>query len=217
LRDWLGYESTDSAYRESTSTVARILGLDLSIQALESIVLDDAGDVAAFYDRPVLPPAPTAIGRILVAQADGKGVPMVQPVATTPVRLGKGQKRTKKKEAIVTALYTIAPYPRTPQDVLAALLHDPRPGLAARRPPPICKELRATLDGKEAAITKLAARAALREGPHIHDRVALTDGAEALQQQMTSHLPGYTLVLDIIHASEYLWDTANALLGETNP
>jgi hypothetical protein len=47
--------------------------------------------------------------------------------------------------------------------------------------------------------------------------VALTDGAEALQQQMISHLPGYTLVLDIIHASEYLWDTATALLGETNP
>src|SRR5262249_55843188 len=57
---------------------------------------------------------------------------------------------------------------------------------------------------------------ALREGPYILDRVALTDGAEALQQQMRSHLPGYTLVLDIIHASEYLWDTATALLGETN-
>src|SRR5262249_54245943 len=130
--------------------------------------------------------------------------------------LGKGQKRTKKKEAIVTALYTIAPYPRTPQDVVAALMHEPRPQLAARRPQPICKELRATLDGKEAAISKLAARSALREGPYILDRVALTDGAEALQQQMRSHLPGYTLVLDIIHASEYLWDTATALLGETN-
>ena len=218
LRDWLGYESTDSAYRESTSTVVRILGLSLSVAALEAIVLDDAGDVAAFYDRPIEMAAPTAIGRILVAQADGKGVPMVQPAATSaPVRLGKGQKRTKKKEAIVTALYTIAPYPRTPEDVLAALLHEARPNVTARRPKPICKELRATLDGKQAAISKLAARAALREGAHIHERVALTDGAEALQQQMISHLPGYTLVLDIIHASEYLWDTANALLGETNP
>ena len=32
-----------------------------------------------------------------------------------------------------------------------------------------------------------------------------------------THFPAYTLILDIIHATEYLWDTANALLGETHP
>jgi hypothetical protein len=218
LRDWLGYESTDSAYRESSSTVARILGLDLSVAALEAIVHDDACDVAAFYDQAVAQATPTALGSILVAQADGKGVPMVQPaLGTTPVRLGKGQKRTKKKEAIVTALYTIAPYVRTPQEVLAALLHESSPATAARRPRPVQKELRASLDGKEAAVSKLAQRAALRAAPQITDRVALTDGAEPLQHQMLTQLAGYALVLDIIHATEYLWDTATALLGETDP
>jgi hypothetical protein len=29
--------------------------------------------------------------------------------------------------------------------------------------------------------------------------------------------PDFELVLDIIHVSEYLWDAANALLGETHP
>jgi hypothetical protein len=218
LRDWLGYESTDSAYRESSSSVARILGLDLSVAALESVVRDDACDVAAFYDQQADPTAISALGSILVAQADGKGVPMVQPPAkSTPLRLGKGQKRTKKKEAIVTSLYTIDPYHRSAQEVLAALLHEPSPASTARRPRPVQKELRASLDGKEAAITKLAQRAALRTKPPITDRVALTDGAEALQQQMLTQLAEYVLVLDIIHAAEYLWDTANALLGETNP
>lgn len=218
LRDWLGYESTDSAYRESSSSVARILGVDLSVAALEAVVRDDACDVAAFYDQPIDPAAPTALGSILVAQADGKGVPMVQPPATTtPVRLGKGQKRTKKNEAIVTSRYTIAPYHRTPQEVLAALLHEAAPATPPCRPRPVQKELRASLDGKEAAITKLAQRAALREEPSIMDRVALTDGAEALQQQMVRQLAEYVLVLDIIHATEYLWDTATALLGETDP
>jgi hypothetical protein len=47
--------------------------------------------------------------------------------------------------------------------------------------------------------------------------VALTDGAEALQQQLVSQFPEHTLVLDIIHATEYLWETATALLGETHP
>lgn len=46
--------------------------------------------------------------------------------------------------------------------------------------------------------------------------MALTDGAEALQEHMQTQLPTYTLVLAIIHVTEYLWATANALLGETH-
>jgi hypothetical protein len=218
LRDWMAYDTTDGAYRETCTTIQRILGLDPSILSLQRIVADDARDVAAFYDHlPETAPA-TPLGTILVAQADGKGVPMVQPpVTTTPVRLGKGQKRTKKKEAIVTALYTIAPYHRTPQDVLAALLHDPRRPDEVQRPRPVQKELRATLDGKAIAVGRLAQRAALREGKHILSRVALTDGAEPLQAQMQVQLPTYTLVLDIIHVADYLWDSATALVGETSP
>ena len=34
---------------------------------------------------------------------------------------------------------------------------------------------------------------------------------------MRAALPGHTLVLDIIHAVEYLWDAANAVLGERHP
>ena len=51
----------------------------------------------------------------------------------------------------------------------------------ATRPVPVGKELRATLEGKEVAVTRLAQRASQREGPYIQHRVALTDGAEALQ------------------------------------
>jgi hypothetical protein len=130
------------------------------------------------------------------------------------LRLGKGQKRTKKKEAIVTALYTISPYLRTAQDVLAALLHEPATPDQQQRPRPLQKELRATLDGKASAVSRLAQRAALRDGRHILSRVALTDGAEPLQVQMQTQLPRYTLVLDIIHVTDYLWASATALVGE---
>jgi hypothetical protein len=132
------------------------------------------------------------------------------------MRLGKGQKRTKKKEAVVTGLYTIAPYPRTPQEVVAALLQDPDGRAPGARPVPVGKELRATLEGKAVAMARLVKRAAPRDGPHIQARVALTDGAEALQQQLLARFPKHTLVLDIIHATEYLWDAANALLGDTH-
>jgi hypothetical protein len=217
LRAWTGYDATDGAYRETASTIERILGLDLSVAALETNVREDAQDVATFYAQPASATTPATAGAILVVQADGKGIPMVQPPADEkPLRLGKGQKRTKKKEAIVTSLYTIAPYVRTPQDVRAALLHEERRADHPTRPTPVCKETRATLAGKAAALQTLQQRACQRDGRHIHARVALTDGAESLQQHMLTTFPTYTLILDIIHASEYLWDTATTLLGETN-
>lgn len=218
LSDWASYGSTDAAYRENQTALERILGLTLSVQALETIAARAAADVSAFYQQPPALATPLPLGSILVVQADGKGVPLMQPSLTDPpLRLGKGQKRTKKKEAIVTCLYTIAPYLRTAQDVRAALLHEQRRADHPTRPVPIHKETRATLDGKAAALRTLQQRAVQRDHPHIRARVALTDGAESLQQQMITAFPEHTLILDIIHASEYLWASATAVLGETSP
>jgi hypothetical protein len=153
-----------------------------------------------------------------VVQADGKGVPQAQALATAArKRLGKGEKRSKKKEAVVTSLYSIAPYRRTPQDVVAALLHEDPAADLPTRPRPVAKEVHATLEGKAVALARLQQRAEQRCGTPISQRVALTDGAEAVQTQLQAHFPEHTLVLDIIHASEYLWEVANALLGERHP
>ncbi|MCA1599807.1 MAG: ISKra4 family transposase, partial [Chloroflexi bacterium] len=218
LRDWATFATTDAAYRESQTTLERILGLSLSVQALETSVAATAQDIRAFYDQPPAPAAPAALGPILVVQADGKGVPLVQALPTAPLaRLGKGQKRSKKKEAVVTTCYTIAPYGRTAQDVVAALMRDPEQRDPPTRPRPIAKEVHATLEGKAVAMQRLATRVSQRLGPQIKERVALTDGAEALQERLRAQFPEHTLVLDIIHATEYLWDAANALLGETAP
>jgi hypothetical protein len=56
LREWTDYDATDGAYRETASTIERILGLDLSIQALERSVGEDAQDVAPFYASREPPP-----------------------------------------------------------------------------------------------------------------------------------------------------------------
>jgi hypothetical protein len=225
LRDWAEYGTTSESYDESIRLLERILDLCLSKQALETAVAEDAVEVEAFYEQKA-PPPPESEGSILVIQADGKGVPMVRnkPAQPSP-RLGKGQKRTKKKEAIVTAIYTIAPYWRTAQQVVDALMRDaegeekaPLPAATLpQRPAPVGKEVRATLAGKDVALDRLSRRVAQREGEHIQQRAALTDGAEALQKRVCAKFPGFELVLDIMHALGYLWDVANALLGETHP
>jgi hypothetical protein len=224
LRDWAEYCATDESYDESNRVLERILGLSLSKQALETTVQEDAMDVEAFYEQKTPLPVETE-SSILVIQADGKGVPMVRDEsAKQPARRGKGQKKTKKKESVVTAIYTIAPYLRTPQQVTDALLRDLEQGKKSkqnptqpRRPTPVDKEVRATMKGKAFALERLSRRVNLREGQHIEHRVALTDGAEPLQDKILDFFSRFTLVLDIIHASEYLWNVANALLGETHP
>jgi len=224
LRDWAEYCIVDESYDDSIQVLKRILGLSISKQALETAVQEDVVDVEAFYEQKAVP-CPETEESILVIQADGKGVPMVRPQpADRPARRGKGQKRTKKKEAVVTAIYTIAPYWRTPQQVADSLMRDlERDKLseggptAPQRPSPVGKEVRATMEGKDVALGRLVRRVIHRKGEHIQQRPALTDGAQALQGRILSQFPDFELLLDIIHVTDYLWNAANALWSETHP
>jgi hypothetical protein len=63
---------------------------------------------------------------------------------------------------------------------------------------------------------RVAQRAGQREGAPSQQRVALTDGAEALPEQVVTHVPGPTLGLEIIHVAASLWATAKTVWGETH-
>ncbi len=160
-------------------------------------------------------PTPCTEAQILVIQADGKGVPMIlEETSAAPVRLGKGEKRGRKKEAVVTGVYTIAPAERTPEQVVSSYFD--QTARAGERSKPQNKQIWATLDGKETALARLSQQVALRQGEHLQHQVALCDGCEALQSRIVAQFPDCVLVLDFIHANEYLWKVANSLLGETN-
>ena len=217
------------AYHKGLRVLRRLLGLALSTRTLQEQGAEDAPEVEAFYAQQGPPPVEEE-ATLLVVQADGKGVPILRPPAAAdtaeppaPVRLGKGQKRGGKKEATLTAVYTIAPAVRTPEEVVESLFRTSADGDAAterapgEREGPQHKRLWATLAGKEAALDEAAAHVARRDGPHIAARVALTDGSQALQDRVRQRFPEVPLVLDLIHATEYLWDAANALLGEEHP
>lgn len=204
----------EEAYGKGLQVMSRLLELNLPELALETGVAEHSQTVKAYYRQKAAFPS-TEEGPILVAQADGKGVPLVRREMDVKVRRGKGDKKTQKKEAIATAVYTIDPYLRTPAEVVKALFKKEEP--PAERPAPRHKQIFASLKGKEQALKRLATWVQRREGEHICQRVALTDGAESLQKQMLACLPGFPLVLDIIHAVEYLWKAGTALYGETDP
>ena len=220
LREWLSQLACYLPYHKSGTLLKNMITQQFFPRPLEEAVLEDSALVEAFYQQ-TPPPLPATEAALLVAQADGKGVPMLaESPKPVRVRLGKGEKPGRKKEAIVTSIYTIAACVRTPEEVAESLFRqtkhaDARPKKEGRkRSGPQNKRLWATLCGKEAAISFLAKQVALREGSHLRDRVALTDGSAPLQEKMQKHLPGFVLILDILHALEYLWEAGNSLYGE---
>lgn len=221
LREVTDYLGVYNVYHKSGDILARLLGLKVSTGAIESNIAADAADVESYYAQKP-PPKPGEEAEILVVQADGKGVPMVLEEPSEPQRrLGKGQKRGRKKEAVVTSVYTIAAQVRTPQEVVDSFFQQTPTATTGQEKKPRCrpqhKHIWATLDGKDAALERLGQQVAGRDGEHIVDRVALCDGCQALQTRLTKQFPDFSLILDFIHADEYLWDVANSLLGETNP
>jgi hypothetical protein len=229
LREQADLLSGTMAYGQASAVIEKLLGRSLSPSVLRRLVERDGREVCAFYaDRP--PPKQSLEGEVLVAEADGKGVPMRPSregptVERSPVRLGRGQKRTKKKEAVVTSLYTTDRRIRTAEEVLDSFFRPPdaTPDASSKADPQNGgsqnggsqnKKVWATLEGKEVAFERLADRVRCRDGPHITDRVALSDGCRALQDRFREQFPRFELVLDFVHVSEYLWKASNALFEE---
>jgi hypothetical protein len=214
--------AVDGAYAKAVAVLEHLLAVTLPVAAAETGVAEQAAAVEAFYAAQA-PPSARAEGPLLVVQADGKGVPRVRAgtdeAAPAKVRRSKGDKKTRKKEAIVTAVSTVERIPRPPEAVVTALFHAEDAPEPARppRPAPHPKRVFASLDGKAAAVQRVATWAAQRDGRSVQERVALTDGAQALQEQLQIQLPAFTRVLDIIHVSEHLWEAGTALYGETDP
>lgn len=229
----LGDDSYSDLLRETTEYLAvyhvyggsnadfmeRLFGFSLSTRALQQNVAEDSESVEAYYAQKS-PPCPESEAEILVIQADGKGIPMVleeDEVPETQVRLGKGQKHGHKKEAIVTTIYTIPAAPRTASEVTASFFKENQPKKRFQKDAkPKNKYIWATLDGKDVALSRLSIQVALRESAHVLHRVALCDGCQALQSRMVLQFQGFMLILDFVHANEYLWDVANSLLGEAS-
>jgi hypothetical protein len=214
VREISEYLGVYTVYGKSGDILSRLLGLNLSTRALQANIAEDASDVDAYYEQKP-PPSPVDEADILVIQADGKGVPLILETSTeAKVRLGKGQKNGHKKESIVTAVYSIAGKPRTPAEVVASYYEGKKPSV--QPPKPQNKHIWATLDGKDTALLRLSGQVNLRRGDHIKHKVALCDGCEALQLRIATQFADFVLILDFIHANEYLWKVANRLLGETN-
>jgi hypothetical protein len=227
LQDWDQELAIEQAFSKVNQTIERMLRLKQHVDALEHMNRQMAADAAAFRDALPAPPAAEE-GKILVTTADCKGV-VIRGQGTPTVCGGErpgAARANQKRMAAVGAAYTIDPYVRTADDVVAALFRDvdyaPPP-----RPDPCHKHVWAVLpQGQEKAnrgidlvYDWLARQSLLRNPESRQPTVHLCDGQEALWQARDEYLPDNNSVdvLDLLHVTPRLWQAAKLLYGERSP
>jgi len=227
LQQWLGAFVVDDAHAQAVQKLQTILGIAIAVKASEDLNREQASDVEPFQDRRPVPPAPDEEA-ILVVTADCKGVPLVRsslaegetpptsPAVAQPEphhRRGKGEKANKKRMAAVGAVYTMEPFPRTPDDVIKEV---GRREAAPRRPVPRNKHVRAELLVGKVALFLWLADEVLRRNPEgIKPVVFLSDGERALHEHQGEFLPeGVICILDLFHVLEHVWKVAWCFFDE---
>ncbi|MFH1530484.1 MAG: ISKra4 family transposase, partial [Pseudomonadota bacterium] len=136
-------------------------------------------------------------------------------------RLSQGEKCGRKRMASVAAVYTVAPYLRTAQDVIAGLRHV-RDAAPKPRPRPENKRVWASLTRNLRDVIADAFDEACDRDPERSKRwLVLVDGDKKLSKWVRAEARRrgveITLVLDFIHALEYLWKAAHVFFDRGTP
>lgn len=231
VRRMVAKEVSRASFDEVVEIVADYGGAVIAKRQVEELAVRAAQDFDAFYERRVLEEEANS-DDLLVLSTDAKGIVMRQDdlrEATKrkaesskkklETRLSGGEKRNRKRMAQVAAVYSVAPWPRTPEDIL----HGLRPeGIETKRPKVHAKRVWASVEQKPSEVIRQMFEEADRRDPERKRRwVVLVDGdrkqLRAVRTQALRMGVKVTILLDIVHVIEYIWGAARALYGTANP
>lgn len=220
----VSFDATGCAVEKQTGKV-------VGKRQIEELAQRAAVDFDAFYAQRT-PVAETPDSAILAISADGKGVVMLPRDLREPTRkaaqgasnklakrLAKGEKKNRKRMATVAAVYSVAPYVRTPNQIARSMA--PIFEIVPRRPPVEHKRVWASLEQTPEEVIGEAFREALRRDPERHKTwVALVDGnatqLKILESLALEHQVPLTIVMDVMHVTEYLWKASVAFTEEAS-
>lgn len=231
VRRRCAFEAARGSYDEGVAALARTTGALVAKRQFQQLTKRAAQDFDAFYDTTELDLSAERTERILVMSSDGKGIvmrfdglrPATQKAAKKSekkmtTRLSKGEKANRKRMATVCAVYTVAPWVRTPES-LVERMRGLRDATRSPRPRPEHKRVWAsvTKPAKE-AIAEAFEEAHLRD-PHDDKRwVMLVDGEihqlRYVREQAKAIGVELTIIVDFVHVLEYLWKAAYVFNGE---
>ena len=227
----------EKAFGVGSRQFEAVFGQRLSVDTLESINRA-MGEQAERYLEEMPRPKPSEEGAILVATADGKGVPLVKAdAAKVPAFDEKEQRPGNRRMATLGCVYTVDAHVRTAEQIVAALFRDCAVSQPTDRPEARFKRYRACFaepaqaGGTEAVPsayatwTWLADEVALRHRPGqpivrvMDGQSILWDAADVClsdfveQAQERDGAPRIDDVLDIVHVSGYVWKAAKGLFA----
>jgi hypothetical protein len=210
----------------------------LSVDVLEDINRAMGEQADRFLEELPLPP-PAEEGAIVVVTADGKGVPLVRQDADKVPAFEQKERPGNRRMATLGCLYTVDPYVRTPEQIVAALFRDDTVAQPADRPEACYKHYRAffaeagsagedALPSAYRTWTWLAEEASTRCQPGqavvrlMDAQPSLWEASDACLEDLVAkrESAGESLVvdiLDIIHVSGYLWKAAKAFYSHKEP
>jgi hypothetical protein len=222
LEDWLQRLCVKESFDESVGALREFLGVAPSRRAAEQMNQRLAEHAEAFRLAQPTPP-PEEEAEILVATADGKGVPMRRPVeerVRSGPRRGKGEKANKKQMSYVGAVYSIVAFPRTAEEVLDEVQRRER---SVARPQPQHKTVWAEMTtvaegdactGRERLFIEMAIACHERDRKRRKPLVCLMDGEGGLWEMQREWLPRAIGILDLFHVLERLWAVAHCFHPE---
>jgi hypothetical protein len=233
LDKWIQGGVAEGPYEDAINNIGDLLDLKLTKKVSQNVTLEASKEVHRYYAQKT---NFDNEGSHLVVQCDCKGVIMIPKERPEQLREGfirraKGVSKIGiRKDAVVTTDYSINPISRDIQDVLDGLMNinsnkkKEKKRLPKKDNKPINKQVSGNMDGKENAFKNLADRIYIRDKTEQKKIYILIDGASSLEtgfikefkkRGWESRVEAYCL--DIVHATEYLWDASTALYGETNP
>ncbi|MCC7251977.1 ISKra4 family transposase [Hyphomicrobium sp.] len=210
------------SFDEVTRSVRATTGAEVAKRQAERLTVGAAVDFDAFYAERAV--EPSSADALLVMSFDGKGVVMRKGhlrAATAEAasrrthklkrRLSKGEKKNLRRMATVAAIWSVTRYVRTPEQIVREMqpVHEVPPA----RPRPTQKRVSASLEKDPEQVVAEYFEEALRRDPDRKRRWAvLVDGAETQLGLVLGCAKAagveVTVVLDIIHVIEYLWEAA---------
>jgi hypothetical protein len=210
----------ESAFALSAENLTRVFGGTFSVNTLELTSQRMGPQAEQFLDN-IPQPDPKAEGKFLIGSADGKGVPMIKDAKQKPAMDDSQERPGNRKMATVAAVYSVDPYVRSPEDIVAALFRDDVGNKNDQRPNPQFKLVTAhfpeTYQESQKTIKSTSTNEAFawlagEVGKRRKQRqkfITLLDGDPKLWNKLPEFFPEDTIgILDIIHVTQYVWKAA---------
>lgn len=187
IRRLVAREAAKSSFDEVVETVRELTGASIAKRQVEELTVRAAQDFDAFYQQRAAARDPQ--DDLLVISTDAKGIVMrhedlregtrraaAKGGRKLETRLTPGEKSNRKRMAQVATVYSIAPFPRGPADILHSLRD--ADDVDARRPRPTDKRVWASVEKSAATVIREAFAEALRRdhGSSFTAQVAAANG-----------------------------------------